>query len=91
MINAPRQDWRAYAERARASDAAWIRGLTLNDRFDLYSDLFGIIWEAQHEWENPRLERWNWDRKVAMRLRLVEAFGEMDKLNRERAASHHAG
>lgn len=88
---APQQDWRAYELLTRASDAAWVRGLTLNDRFDLYSDLFSIVWEAQQQRDNTRLDQWNWDQKVATRLRTVEAFAKMDLLHRERAASHNSG
>jgi hypothetical protein len=81
MIDAPRQNWRHYEARARDSDAAWIRSLTVDDRFDLYADMFGILWEAQRGRENSQLDRWNWNRKLATHLRLIDAFGKLDKRN----------
>ena len=88
---APRQNWTAYRERAKDADAAWLRGLSIAERFDLYADLFGIVWEAQGNRGNERLEVWNWNRKVAARRRQIHAFSKLDELTRERAASHDSG
>ncbi|MEX0642116.1 MAG: hypothetical protein WD468_05415 [Pirellulales bacterium] len=93
MLDAPRQDWAAYRRLTRDSDTAWLRGLTLRDRFDLYADLFNIFWEARRrnpgDWE--RLDQWHWNQKLATRLRMVDAFKKLDELRRERAATDHTG
>jgi hypothetical protein len=92
MLDAPRQDWAAYEKLARPSDAAWLRGLTLDDRLALYADLFDLVWNARRgpgDWE--RLEQWRWEQKLASRLRMVEAFQKLDILTRERAATHDVG
>jgi hypothetical protein len=91
VMDAPRQDWEAYRRLAAASDAAWVRGLSPSERFDLYADLFDIIWKAPRDpaqWE--RLERARWDAKLAIRLRLVDAFMRMDEIARERAAADYS-
>jgi hypothetical protein len=91
-MDAPRQDWTAYRRLTAAHDAAWIRGLTPSDRFELYADLFNLIWNAPRDpaqWE--RLERARWDAKLATRLRMVGAFLKRDELLRERAAANHTG
>jgi hypothetical protein len=88
MADVPQQDWAAYEARTAESDAAWIRGLTPEDRFALYADLFRIIWGARRgpgDWE--RLDRWHWDQKLATRLRLVDAFRKLDEVRRARTAA----
>jgi hypothetical protein len=89
MSIVPRQDWKTLRALAKDADAAWMRGLSVGERFDLYADLFGIVWEAQRSRENTeRLEKWSWDRKLACRRRLAEAYWKLDELRRKRAASH---
>ncbi len=88
----PQQDWAAYEARTAQSDANWIRGLAIKDRYDLYEDLFGIIWAARRgrgNWE--QLDRWNWHQKFAIRLRSVEAFRKLDQIHRERTVANHSG
>jgi hypothetical protein len=92
MLDAPRQDWAAYEKLAGPSDAAWLRGLTVAERFALYADLFNMVWDARRgpgDWQ--RLEQWHWQQKLATRLRMVEAFNQLDQRTRERAAEHHPG
>jgi hypothetical protein len=86
MAGAPKQNWSLYRQLTRQSDAEWIRSLTPSQRFDLYADLFDIIWQSRQgsgDWK--RLEEWHWKEKVAMRLRMVEAFRKLDEF-RERTA-----
>lgn len=90
MEDVPQQDWAAYEALTAESDAAWLRGLTLCDRFALYAELFDVVWNArgsQGNWE--RLDRWNWDQKLATRLRLVEAYRKLDDRHRERFAANN--
>jgi hypothetical protein len=85
---APRQNWTALRKLAKDADAAWVRGLSIAERFDLYADMFRIVWEAQRSQEvGKRLENWNWDRKVAARRHQIHAFSKLDELTRARAAS----
>jgi len=92
MIDAPQQDWAAYERRCRQSDEEWLRGLTTDDRFDLYADLFRIVWDARRargDWQ--RLDEWHWTRKVADRRRMVASLLKLDQFRRERAAGQYPG
>ena len=82
-MDRPQHDWDAYRASTAESDAAWIRSLTLEERFSLYEGMFDLIWEARKgpgDWE--RLDQWSWEQKLALRNRMVEAFKELDKRNR---------
>jgi hypothetical protein len=93
MLDAPRQDWAFFEERARPVEAAWLRGLTTDERFALYNDMFNVIWQARRnlegDWE--RLDDLRWQQKLALRLRMVEAFQKMDQHTRERTADDNTG
>jgi len=92
MAIAPQQDWSYYELRAGEYDVAWLRSLTLDERFALYEDMFNVLWAARPEMPGDwaRLERHQWAKKVALRQRMVDAFSKLDQLQRERAAAHHA-
>ena len=69
-------------------ESAWLRGLSIAERFDLYADMFRIVWKAERSREiEQRLVNWNWDRKIAARRRQIHAFSKLDELLRERAAA----
>jgi hypothetical protein len=93
MLDAPRQDWAFYEERAKPVEAAWLRGLTTDERFTLYADMFNAIWKARRtlngDWE--RLDESRWQQKLDLRLRMVGTFQKRDKLIRERTAPSDAG
>jgi hypothetical protein len=92
MSFAPRQDWALFRELTRQADADWLRRLTVDERFEMYCDLFNIVREARQgpgDWE--KLDRWAWEQKVALRLRMVEAYQKLDELRRERTAADHTG
>ena len=92
MVDVPRQDWSLYEAFTGREEAAWIRGLSPQDRFAIYEDLFNVIWTAPRSpGESERLEQWRWDQKLALRLRLVEAFTKLDQFRRERAAANNTG
>jgi hypothetical protein len=91
MAFAPQQNWQMLDRIALASDSEWVRSLTPSDRFAIYADLFDMIWEARGNrgnWE--RLDEWNWRQKLALRLRMVEAFKKPDHARNERSNSHDA-
>lgn len=89
MVDLPQQDWSLYENYTRPANVAWIRGLTPQDRFALYEDLFRIIWSSRRDLESHhRVERWDWQQKVATRLRLVEAFEKLDQLYCERPSAN---
>jgi hypothetical protein len=92
MFRVPQQDWAAYKALTAESDAAWVRGLTTSERFALYADLFDMVHNARRgpgDWE--RLDRWAWEQKLAIRLKLVDAFAKLDQLRSERAAANNPG
>jgi hypothetical protein len=76
----------------KAADAAWLRSLSVAERFDLYADMFRIVRKVERSREiEDRLENWHWDGKVAVRRRQMHAFSKLDELIRERAASLDSG
>lgn len=79
MSIAPQHDWRLYDSMASESEAAWLRGLTPADRYTIYADLFQLVWESrQREGDWERLDRWNWQTKLAMRQRMLTAYRGRD-------------
>jgi hypothetical protein len=93
MLDAPRQDWAFYEERARSADQAWLRSLTPQEGFVLYADMFNLIWKARRSLKGDwgRLDEWRWREKLALRLRMVEAFWKRDELIRERTPPGNTG
>jgi hypothetical protein len=90
MTDAPRQNWATYADRANATEEAWLRGLTVTQRFEMYADLFSILIESRDDRrDEERLENWRGNRKSAARLREVQAFTKLHDFRRERAPPHH--
>jgi hypothetical protein len=90
MLDAPQHDWSYYEAKTRDSDAAWNRGLSTQERFDLYASLFNTIWNARQslpgDWD--RLDNQRWQEKLTMRRRMVDAFHKLDEFRRERSASN---
>jgi len=92
MVDAPRQNWNAYDARILKSDAEWIRGLSIQDRFAIYEDAFNLIWSSEKapgDWS--RVDRWRWGEKLAHRLRAIDAFTKLDRVQCERATANNAG
>jgi hypothetical protein len=92
MVTVPQQDWSYYEQRVRESDVAWLRSLTVQQRFSLYEDLFDILWTARRKMPGDwaRLDRCHWEEKVGLRRRMVEAFSKLDQSQRERTAAKHS-
>jgi hypothetical protein len=91
MVDVPQQDWIAYESLARASDVAWVRGLTSGDRFTLYADMFDIVCTGRPDSTGrERLDRRSWQQKLAARQKAVAAFTKLDEFHRERPAAHNA-
>jgi hypothetical protein len=90
MLDAPQHDWTFYDAKTRDCDAAWNRGLSTSERFDLYASLFNTIWNAQQDLprDSERLDSHRWQEKLAMRRRMVDAFHKLDEIRRERSASN---
>jgi hypothetical protein len=90
---APQQNWALVENRLREEDAIWLRSLTMHERFTLYSDLVKTLRNARNQipsdWE--RLEKRNWEEKLAIRRRLTEALSKLDQWRSERSAANHAG
>ena len=84
MLTAPQQDWAAYEAKARPHDAAWLRSLSPQQRFEIYAGLFNLIREmrlGQGDWS--KLDAWHWQHKLAARRRVVEALRKLDQLRDE--------
>jgi hypothetical protein len=91
MLDAPQQDWSLYRELTRNESVGWIRDLTPQRRFEIYDDFYKQISKVRRdpsEW--VRLENWRWEKKLAQRFHMIEAFKNLDHLRRERAAANDA-
>ena len=90
MVDAPQQNWPYYNARAQASDAEWLRAMTPAERFAVYADVFNTLWVARQKVEGNwvRLDQQRWESKLAMRLRMVDAFAKLDEMRRERATAN---
>jgi hypothetical protein len=90
MLDAPEHDWSFYEAKTRDCDAAWVRGMSVQKRFDLYASVFNTLWTARQslpgDWD--RLDAQRWQEKLAMRRRMVKAFQQLDNFPRERPASN---
>ena len=87
MAHGPLQNWRIYEASTRGEEAAWVRGLSPQERFDIYDDAFNLVWTARGElgdWE--RLDQWRWSQKLALRVRMLDALGNLDRVRCELAA-----
>jgi hypothetical protein len=92
MLTAPQQDWSFYADKSRSSDAAWLRTLSVADRFALYKSMFNALWNARaNDSSRDRLDRWSWQQKLELQLQQVDAFARLDRLRHERSAANNAG
>jgi len=92
MFVAPQQNWKLYEAMTAESDAARQRSLTVQQKYELYCDMFNLMWAARSgpgNWE--RLDQWRWEEKLKLRRRMVEAFAKLDQLRNERAAANNAG
>jgi hypothetical protein len=85
MVFAPQQDWSYVESRSRQSEAARLRAMGPADRFAVYADMYNLLWAARRkisgDWQ--RLDQRRWKEKLAMRLRMVEAFTKRDQSRRE--------
>src|SRR4029079_1019206 len=90
MLDAPQHDWNFYDAITRDCDAARNRELSTSERFDLYASLFNTIWNAQQNLprDSERLDSHRWHEKLAIRMRMVDAFHKLDDIRRERSASN---
>jgi hypothetical protein len=95
MNFAPQHNWTAYRELTRASNNELARGLTLEERYSIYCELFNTFWRARMEQtalssqELERLDQWHRRQKLAERDRLVRAFQKRDSLIDERNTASH--
>lgn len=88
MIENSPKTWRWYKARSREERVRWLRGLTPEQSFALYEDLYRI--GAAQQDDSPgwrRLEQRRWEEKLALRLKLVRAFQALDRIRSERADS----
>lgn len=80
MPDAPQQDWPLYDSMCREAEMAWLRSLTPADKFAIYNDLFNVVWEARKKLGvNERLDEWEWQQKLELRLRLVKSYAKWDE------------
>jgi hypothetical protein len=84
MVFAPQQDWSSYESLTRADHCEWLRGLSPQDRFAIYTDMFDLIWNSRDpNTDSDQLEQWHWEKKLAARMQQVEAFTKLDQLRSE--------
>jgi hypothetical protein len=91
MIEAPKQNWQAYAAATALADAEWVRGLSTQDRLAIYEDAFDLVYSSRGEtgdWD--RLDHWRFHQKAALYTRLRDAFTKLDRERSGPAASTNA-
>jgi len=91
MIENSPETWQWYEERCREDRIRWLRGLTPEESFALYEELYRM--GAGQQDGSPgwrRLEQRHWEEKLASRLKLVRAFQALDRSRSERADSCRA-
>jgi hypothetical protein len=91
MMDAPGQNWELCQAELDREAAVLARNSTSAERFRLYNDLFGLIWNAprgSYDWQ--RVDARLWEQKVDTRARLLRAYTELDRLHRERSAANHS-
>jgi hypothetical protein len=80
MLTAPQQNWPLYQAMSIEADRAWLRGLSTAQRFAIYQGFFNAICNARGGGgDRQRLESSRWQEKLAIRRRMVEAFGQLDQ------------
>jgi len=85
MSFAPQQNWDLYRSLTDKHQREFLRNLTVDQRFQLYQDMYRVVCVGRDDDEWRRLEQRRWEEKLASRLRMVEAFAAMDRYNREQA------
>lgn len=83
MSFAPQQNWDLYRSLTEKHQRDYLRNLTVDQRFHLYQDMYRIVCHGRDKDEWRRLEQRRWERKLALRLRMIKAFAAMDKLKRD--------
>lgn len=89
MHFAPQQNWNAYRQLTRPSDDAWLRGLSVDERYAIYRGLFNTLRQARQaqatlsETDLARLENWHWRKKLAERDHFVKLFQPRDTATHE--------
>jgi hypothetical protein len=81
MSIAPKQVWAYVEAQSRASEAIRLRSMTPPERFAVYADMYNTLWTARKnifgDWE--QLDQWRWQEKLALRIRMVDAFAKLDQ------------
>lgn len=79
--------------RSQDSEFSRLRSMTPQERFAVSADMFNMLWLARQNlpgaWK--RLDEQRWEEKLDQRLRMVDAFGKLDELRRERSAAENTG
>ena len=92
MLDAPKQNWKLYAELCEAEHTRWLRSLTVQQSWELYRSLFDFA--AQLSCGKPPdvlAEQRRWDEKLSKRQRLVAAFAKLDEYRRDKRPDENAG
>lgn len=72
-----------YGDRVRASDAAWVQGLSAAARMGIVDDLFLTVRAARRDagdW--PRVDDLAWQETLSDRIKQVELFRRFDEASR---------
>ena len=83
MSFAPQQDWELYRSLTEKLQQEYLRHLTVDQRFQLYQDMYRVVCDGRDRDEWLRLEQRRWEQKLALRQRMVDAFSKMDRSKRE--------
>lgn len=83
MSFAPQQNWTAYQALTKESDRQYARGLSVEQRFALYEDLFAIVCCRRDPTAGgDHAEQRRWAEKLALRRRLNDIYLTADQRRR---------
>lgn len=92
MLDAPKQNWKRYAELCEAEHTRWLRSLTVQQSWELYRSLFDFASQlSDGTFPDPVAVQRRWEEKLANRQRLVAAFAKLDEWRRDKRSDKNAG
>ncbi len=79
MLTSPQQDWKWYRQIAQNNDLLYLRNLSTADRWNIYRNLFRVVWSIRRQMMAPDPDQRRWQEKLGRRYREIKAFQMMDR------------
>ena len=80
MSYAPQQNWSQIEPRMRLEHARWLKSLSVDDRFSILEDLHRLAGQIRGgSSEDPLVDLCRWQKKVALRNKVLDALVRLDR------------